>query len=182
MNKIIITLCLSLVSIICFSQKGQIDSIQEAYMKNNKKMIDEASPMIEYFLKYQDTSKKVTQSDFNELMSIYGGSAKESNSGGLTKEQAFSFLDWYTKASMGKKEKQEKETIDETEGEEFPKQTEQEKLIEKAESELPDQIKSYLTTMSYEDFKELMKIAKPEATESEIRNEYLKMQNSAKKL
>lgn len=179
MNKIILTFSILFVTTICFSQKEKSnDPMIDAYMKNNKKMIDEVTPMIEYFLKYQDSSQTVTQGDFNKLMTVYG--VKETKDG-LTKEQGFEVLDWYVKASEGPKTKKEKEEIDETESEHFPK-TEEEKLKEKAEEELPGQIKSILTGMSYEDFKELMKIAKPEASEAEIRSEYVKMQNKAKEL
>lgn len=179
MTKIIITLCIGLVSVICFAQKEQTDSIQEAYMRNNKKMIDEASPMINFLLKYQDTSETATQGDFNKLMSIYG--AKETKDG-MTKEEGFEIVDWYIKASEGPKTKKEKEEIDETKGEEFPKQTEEEKLKEKAEDELPGQVKSIIGGMSYEDFRELMLIAQPNATETQMKREYQKMQNKAKNL
>lgn len=181
MNKINITIVILLITAFSYSQKKKdtIDEIQAAYMKSNKKMIDEATPMIDYFLKYQDTSTTVTQGDFNKLMTIYN--VKESK-GGLTKEQAFSALDIYTKDKIGGKENSEDETIDEAEGEEFPKQSEEEELLEKAKDELPGQIKSILTGMSYDDFKELFKITKPNASEAEIRSEYKKMQNSAKGL
>lgn len=183
MNKIRYIICVLFFTTYCFSQEVKSeeskDEIQEAYMKSNKKMIDEATPMIDFLLKYQDTSTTATQGDFNKLMSVYG--VKETNEG-LTKEQGFEILDSYIKASEGRTIKKEKEEIDETEGEEFPKQSEEEELLEKAEDELPGKIKSILTGMSYEDFKELFKIAKPNASEAETRSEYKKIQNSAKGL
>lgn len=180
MNKIIVILSILFVSTVCFSQKKETDDvIQEAYMKSNKETIYMASLGIDYFSKYQDTSKTVTQSDFDKLMSAYVGNVQGSSDGGLTKEQAFSTLDWYIKASEGKKEKHEEETIDETEGGDFPK-TEEEKLKEKAENELPRQIKSIIGGMSYQEFKELMLMGNPNATQSQIKKEYQKMQNSIK--
>jgi hypothetical protein len=134
---------------------------------------------MDFLLKYQDTSQTVSQGDFNKLMSVYG--AKESKNG-MTKEQGFEIVDWYIKASDGPKTKKEKEEIDETEGEEFPKQTEEKELLENAEGQMTNQVKSYLNNMSYEDFKELFKIAKPNASEAETRREFEKMKNSAKKL
>lgn len=179
MNKKLIILSVLLVSTLCFSQNNEIDSIQEAYLKNNKKVVEKATPMIDYFLKYQDSSKTVTQGDFNKLMTVYG--AKETKYG-MTKEEGFEIVDWYIKASEGPKKKKEKEEIDEAEGEEFSQQTEEEKLKEKAQDELPDQIKSIIGGMSYKDFKELMLMANPNATDAQIKKEYQKMQNQAKKL
>ena len=179
MNKLWTIVGMLFFTIGCFSQEENKDPMLDAYMKSNKKMIDEATPMIDFLLKYQDTSTAATQGDFNKLMSVYG--VKESKDG-MTKEQGFEILDWYIKASEGPKTKKEKEEIDETEGEAFPKQTEEEELLEEAESEMTDQVKSYLNNMSYEDFKELFKIAKPNASEAETRREYEKMKNSAKRL
>lgn len=178
MNKIIITLSFILISTVCFSQKEQTDSIQEAYMKSNKKVIDEATPMIDFFLKYQDSTETPTQGDFNKLISIYGGKETEN---GMTKEEGFAIVDGYIKASEGKKEKQEKETIDETESG-WSSKTEEEEIKEKAEDELPGQIKSIIGGMSYEDFKELMQMVKPNATEAQIKKEYQKMQKAGQKL
>ncbi len=179
MNKMIYTLSIVFFTTGCFSQEETKDPMLDAYMNSNKKMIDEATPMIDFLLKYQDTSTTATQGDFNKLMSVYG--VKESKDG-MTKEQGFQIVDWYIKASEGPKTKNEKEEIDETKGEQFPKQTEEEELLEKAEDEMTDQVKSYLNNMSYEDFKELFKMAKPNASEAEIRREYDKMKNGAKKL
>ena len=184
MNKIRYIICVLFFTTYCFSQEVKSeeskDEIQEAYMKSNKKMIDVATPMIDFFLKYQDSTKNPSQSDFSELMSAYG--VKNDKKQALSEEQAFSFIDGYIKASEGPKKKKEKEEIDETESEEFPRQSEEEELLEKDEDELPGKIKSILTGMSYEDFKELFKIAKPNASEAETRSEYKKIQNSAKGL
>ena len=178
MNKTIIILVLLLVSSISYSQKDTVDTVQKAYMKSNKKVIKKASPMINFFLKYQDSSKAVTQGDFNKLLSIYGGSGKKE---ALSEQQAFSIVDSYIKASEGKKEKPEKETIDETKsGDTF--KTEEEKLKEKAEEELPGQMKLIIGNMSYDEFKKLMQMAKPNATEGEIRKEYEKFKKSNQKL
>lgn len=179
MNKIIITFNILLVSTICFSQNEQTDSIQEAYMKSNKKAIEKASPMIDFFLKYQDSSKTPSQADFSKLISVY--KVEKDNNQALSEEQAFSIIDDYIKASEGGKEKPEKETIDETESGNFPK-TEEEKLKEKAEEELPGQIKSIITGISYDEFKKMMQMVNPNATDTEIKTEYEKFKNSSKKI
>lgn len=180
MNKIIITLSILLVTSISFSQKKKdtIDEVQKAYMKSNKKAIDKASPMINFFLKYQDSSKTATQGDFNKLLSIYGGKGKKE---ALSEQQAFSIVDAYIKASEAKKKKPEKETIDETESG-YDTKSEEEKLKEKAEAKLPGQIKSIIGNMSFDEFKKLMQMAKPNATESEIRKEYEKFKKASQKL
>lgn len=176
MNKVIIILGLALLTSVSYSQKKKdtVDQVQKAYMKNNKKAIDKASPMINFFLKYQDSSKTPTQGDFGKLISIYG--AKETKNG-MTQEQGFKIVDGYIKASEGKKEKPEKETIDETESG-YDTKTEE----EKAEKELPGQIKSVINEISYNDFKEMMQTIKPNATEAEIKKEYNKLQKATTKL
>lgn len=179
MNKAIIILVLLLVTSISYSQKDVVNAVQKAYMKSNKKAIDKASPMINFFLKYQDSSRTATQGDFNKLLSIYGG--KNGKKEALSEKQAFSIVDAYIKASEGKKKKPEKETIDETEsGDTF--KTEEEKLKEKAEDELQSQMKSIIGNMSFDEFKKLMQMAKPNATEAEIRKEYEKFKKSSQKL
>lgn len=180
MNKAIIILGLLLVTSISYSQKKKdtVDQVQKAYMKSNKKAIDEASPMINFFLKYQDSSKTPTQGDFGKLISIYG--AKETKNG-MTEEEGFAIVDGYIKASEGKKKKPEIETIDETESGFNPK-TEEEILKEKAEKELPGQIKSVVNGISYNDFKEMMQTIKPNATEAEIKKEYSTFKKSGEKL
>ena len=184
MNKIRYIICVLFFTTYCFSQEVKSeeskDEIQEAYMKSNKKMIDVATPMIDFFLKYQDSTKNPSQSDFSELMSAYG--VKNDKKQALSEEQAFSFIDGYIKASEGPKKKKEKEEIDETESEEFPRQSEEEKLKEKAEKELPGQIKSIIGGISYEDFKQMMQTVKPNATDADIKQEFEKFKKEGQKL
>lgn len=179
MNKINITLCILFVSTVCFSQKKDtVDVVQEAYIKSNKKVIETAAPLMDFLFKYQDTTKTVTQGDFNKLISTYGG--KETKNG-MIKEEGFEIVDWYIKASDGKKATPEKETIDETKSG-LDTKTEEEKLKEKAVDELPGQIKSIIGGISYEEFKKMMQLVKPNATEADIKKEYAKIQKAGQKL
>lgn len=179
MNKIRYIICVLFFTTYCFSQEVKSekskDEIQEAYMKSNKKMIDEAAPMIDFFLKYQDSTKNPSQSDFSKLMSAYG--VKNDKKQALSEEQAFSIIDGYIKASEGPKKKKEKEEIDETESG-WGSKTEEEKLKEKAEEELPGQMNAAIAGISYEEFKELMLMANPNATETQIKKEYQKLMNT----
>ncbi|MFD1292830.1 hypothetical protein ACFQ5N_03185 [Lutibacter holmesii] len=181
MNKIIYTIVVLLFTTLGFSQKDKtnenIDEIQENYMKSNKKMIDEASPMIEFFMKYQDSTENPTQGDFNKLMSVYG---VKKPTKGMTEEDAFSLINGYITASEGEKKQKEDEEIDETQSinDSQDEKTEEEKLKEEAEEQLPGQMNAVIGGISYEDFKKLMLTANPNATESQIRKEYQKLLNT----
>ena len=178
MTRIIYTICVLFFTIYSFSQEikneKNKDEIQENYMKSNKKVIDEASPMIEFFMKYQDSTKNPTQGDFSKLMSTYG---VEKSENGMSQEDAFSLIDGYIKASEGEKKPKEKEEIDETQVESNSKdtKTEEEKIKEEAEDQLPGQMNAIIGGISYEEFKEMMLMNNPNATESQIRKEYQKL-------
>lgn len=165
------------------SKKNTDASIEAAYMKINKKSIDNANPMIEFLLKYdnKDSTETPKQADFDLLMKQMGLSEEIKNDGSsFTNEYLFQFIDTYINADMNIEE--EKSTLPNTESElqkELKKaeklfenaKPEMEKLIKEAQKEA-EKIKINPDLISYSDFKEKAKQMKPELSESEIRAAY----------
>jgi len=174
MNKAIIILSFLLMANLCFSQSQPTDPILESYLKTNKEMIDKAAPLMEFFFKYEDSLNSPTQVDFDKLLTIYGEGGNAASTEGLTKEQAFQFVDFYIKASQAKAPIQKDTTIKE-------EKSEMNILIEKTSNELPGMIQSVISDISFDEFKALMQMTNPNASEIEMKKEYLKMQKANKK-
>jgi hypothetical protein len=165
-------------------QNGQT-SIESAYMKINKKSIDKAKPMIEFFLKYdeKDNSKTPEQADFDLLIKQMGLSEEVKNDGsGLTKEDAFQFIDAYIKAdkNIANTNYKTKSTSDndlfnkeikkvEAQFEEL--KPEIERIMKEAQKEA-EQLKFNQPIISYSDFRKAAKTKKPELDEAEIKKAY----------
>ena len=191
--QIITLVCLIISSNILFAQeqkkankKSTDASIQATYMKINKKSIDNAKPMIEFLLKYdnKDSTNAPKQTDFDLFIKQMGLSEEIKNDdSGLTKEDAFQFINTYINAdkNIGKEKSIEPNTENELQ-KEFKKAEEIfesaipeiEKLIKKAEKEVK-KIKVSPDLIPYNDFRKKAKQMKPELSESEIRTAYNEM-------
>ncbi|MRT93136.1 hypothetical protein [Ancylomarina sp. 16SWW S1-10-2] len=190
--QIITLMFLMISSSILFAQeqkkvnnKTDDASIQAAYMKINKKSIDNAKPMIEFLLKYdeKDSTKAPKQADFDLLMKQMGLNEEIKNDGsGLTKEDAFQFINAYINAedNIGKEKPTQPNINTESELQKELKKAEElfenampemEKMIKEAQKEA-EKIKINPDLIPYSDFKEKAKQMKPELSESEIRAAY----------
>jgi len=186
-------ICLMIISNILFAQeeqkkeskqKGDV-SIEEAYMKANKKTIDTAKPMIDFFLKYdkKDSTKAPSQADFDLLIKQMGLSEEVKNDGsGLTKEDAFQFIDAYIKAdkNSSKTNYNTKNTPDKdllnieikkAEAQFEAAKPEIESVMKEAQKEA-EQMKHQMPGISYHDFRKKAKTKKPELSEAEIKKAY----------
>ncbi|MGZ2371191.1 hypothetical protein ACXR6G_15540 [Ancylomarina sp. YFZ004] len=173
------------------TKKSAETSIEAAYMKINKKSIDNAKPMIEFLLIYdeKDNTKAPKQADFDLLIKQMGLSEEiKKDDSGLTKEDAFQFINTYINAdkNIGKKETIQPNTNTENElQKELQKakelfenaMPEMDKLKKKAEKEV-EKIKMNPNLIPYNDFRKKAKQMKPELSESEIRDAYNDMMKS----
>ncbi|MDE5421328.1 hypothetical protein L3073_03835 [Ancylomarina sp. DW003] len=190
--QIVTLLFLMIISNILFAQEKKKvtkqngdTSIEAAYMKANKKTIDAAKPMIEFFLKYdeKDNSKTPKQADFDLLIKQMGLSEEVKNDGsGLTKEDAFQLINAYIKANK-KSSDADYKTKNTTNNDLLNKE------IKKAEAqfeELKPEIEKFMKeaqkeakknkykepVISYQDFRQKAKTKKPELSEIEIEKAY----------
>lgn len=70
----------------------------------NKEAIEVSAPMINLFLKYQGGDKKVNQGDFDQMLNQMGiMDDVQNDKSGLTKEDAFNFINAYINADQGNK-------------------------------------------------------------------------------
>jgi hypothetical protein len=168
-------------------KKDEGDKIQEAYLKANKKSIDTAKPMIDFFLKYdeKDSLKAPNQVDFDQMLNEMGIMDEVNNDkSGLTKEDAFQFINAYINAdnAIGQEDepnKPEQESQLDKELKKAEKQFEEvkpevETMLKDAEKEF-EKVQTQSSFMSYEDFRKRVKAHKPEASESEIQAAYNEM-------
>lgn len=194
MNKmqIITLLFLMIISNSLFAQEekkvikknGDV-SIEAAYMKANKKAIDAATPMIEFFLKYdeKEKAKAPNQADFNLLIKQMGLTEEVKNDGsGLTKEGAFQLIDAYIKANKNTSKINYKtkttpdndlfnKEIKKAEAQFEELKPEIERVMKEAQKEA-EKIKYKEPGISYQDFRNKAKTKKPELSESEIKKAY----------
>ena len=184
----IIMICLMAYSSL-FAQteekKDEGDKIQEVYMKANKENIDAAKPLIDFLLKYdeKDSTKAPDQNDFDQLLNQMGVMDELKNDkSGLTKEDAFQFINAYINAdkNIGKQEATKPSSDTESELQKELKKAEKlfedsmpeiEKLMKEAEKEA-EKIKTNPNLIPYGDFRKKAKQMKPELSESEIKAAY----------
>ena len=191
--KIITLGCLIIISNLLFAQdkKKKVTkqngdtSIEAAYIKANKKTIDAAAPMIEFFLKYDEknSTKAPNQADFDLLIKQMGLSEEVKNDGsGLTKEDAFQIIDAYIKAdkNSSKTNYNTKNTPDKdllnieikkAEAQFEAAKPEIERILMEAQKQA-DQMKYNEPIISYQDFRKKAKTKKPELSEAEIKKAY----------
>lgn len=192
MKQILVIMIFFFTSSVLFAQtkekKDEGDKIQEAYMKANKKSIDTAKPMIDFFLKYDenDSVKPPNQSDFDQMLNKMGVMDEVKNDkSGLTKEDAFQLINAYINAdkNSGKEKSTQSNTNSESELQKELKKAEElfenampemEKLMKEAEKEA-EKIKMNPNFISYDDFRKKVKQKKPELSENEIRDAYNEM-------
>ncbi|WP_096428530.1 hypothetical protein [Labilibaculum antarcticum] len=185
---LVIMICLftsSILSAQIEEKKDEGDKIQEAYLKANKKSIDTAKPMIDFFLKYdeKDSLKDPNQVDFDQMLNEMGVMDEVKNDkSGLTKEDAFQFINAYINADNaigqegGKPNKPEQESQLDKELKKAEKQFDEakpelERMLKEAEKEF-GKLHNESNFMSYEDFRKQAKAKKPDASESEIQDAY----------
>ena len=190
--QMITLVCLMIISNVLFAQeqkkaskqKAEV-SIEAAYMKANKKTIDAAKPMIDFFLKYdeKDKTKAPNQADFDLLIKQMGLSEEVKNDGsGLTKEDAFQLIDAYIKADKNTSNANYK-TKNTSDSELFNKEIKKaeaqfeelkpeiESVMKEAQKEA-EQMKHQVPGISYQDFRKKAKTKKPELSEAEIKKAY----------
>jgi len=160
-------------------------SIEAAYIKANKKTIDAAKPMIDFFLKYdkKDSTKAPSQADLDLLIKQMGLSEQVKNDGSrLTKEDAFQLIDAYIKADKNSPKTKDK-TKNTSDSELFNKEIKKaeaqfEELKPEIESVMKEaqkkaeQMKHQMPGISYQDFRKKAKTKKPELSEAEIKKAY----------
>lgn len=182
----------SLIAILFFLF-GVFNTIHAQEIMEDKipiEITENAAPMIEFFLKYddKDSLKTPDQVDFDKMLNEMGIMDEvQSDKRGLTKEDAFRFVDAYINADQGnkieinheKKEevinyllelekgKQDAENI-------FNQATSEEALSEafkNAEAEVL-KFQSAGIGISYDDFRKAAKTRMPDASEEEIKEAY----------
>lgn len=192
MKQVLVMMICLFTSSALFAQteekKDEGDKIQEAYLKANKANIDAAKPLIDFFLKYdeKDSSKAPNQNDFDQLLNQMGVMDEVKNDkSGLTKEDAFQFINAYINAdkNIGKEKSTQPKTNTESELQKELKKAEKlfedsmpeiEKLMKEAEKEA-EKIQMNPNLIPYGDFRKKAKQMKPELSESEIRAAYDEM-------
>lgn len=166
-------------------EKEGADVIMDTYLKANKNMIDSTKPMIDFFLKYdeKDSTKAPNQSDFDLMLNQMGIMDEVKNDqSGLTKEDAFQFINAYINADNAigqegeKPNKPEQESQLDKELKKAEKQFEEakpelEKMLKNAEKEY-EKLQKQTNFMYYEDFRKRAKQRKPDLSDSEIRDAY----------
>ncbi|WP_461641607.1 hypothetical protein [Labilibaculum euxinus] len=166
-------------------EKEGVDVMLETYMKANKNMIDSTKPMIDFFLKYdeKDSLKAPNQSDFDQMLNQMGIMDEVKNDqSGLTKEDAFQFINAYINAdkSIGKEGEKPDKPVQESQLDQELKKAEKqfdeakpelEGMLKEAEKEF-EKLQNQSNFMSYEDFRKRAKQRKPDLSESEIRDAY----------
>ena len=144
--------------------------------------------MINLFLKYQDGDKKVNQGDFDQMLNQMGiMDDVQNDKSGLTKEDAFKFIDAYIKADQGERididqEKKDKVLEYLNQLEQGEKDTEQifnqvvtddqvNEFVKQAQAEIA-KLQSAGFGISYKDFRKEAKKKKPNVTDAEIQKAY----------
>lgn len=78
--------------------------LDDSSVKINKEIIEASAPMIDFFLKYDDSTKVTNQADFDKMLIKMGVMDEiENDKSGLTKEDAFKFVNTYIMADQGDK-------------------------------------------------------------------------------
>lgn len=154
----------------------------------NKDVIDDSAPMINFFMKYQDGDKKINQDDFDQMLNQMGIMEVILNDkSGLTKEDAFKFIDAYIKTDQGEKieiNQQKKDQVinylNEIEnGRQNAQAVFDQVITEKKVNDFVRQAQEEMEKLqtvgfgiSYDDFKKEVKKKKPNATDAEIQTAY----------
>lgn len=154
----------------------------------NKDVIDASAPMINFFMKYQDGDKKINQDDFDQMLNQMGIMEVILNDkSGLTKEDAFKFVDAYIKTDQGEKieiNQQKKDQVinylNEIEnGRQNAQAVFDQVITEKKVNDFVRQAQEEMEKLqtvgfgiSYDDFKKEAKKKKPNATDAEIQTAY----------
>lgn len=154
----------------------------------NKDVIDTSAPMINFFMKYQDGDKKINQDDFDQMLNQMGIMEFILNDkSGLTKEDAFKFVDAYIKTDQGEKieiNQQKKDQVihylNEIEnGRQNAQAVFDQVITEKKVNDFVRQAQEEMEKLqtvgfgiSYDDFKKEAKKKKPNATDAEIQTAY----------
>jgi len=167
------------------NKKEKFDAMMETYMKTNKKSIDTAKPLIDFFLKYEakGSSNAPNQYDFDLLLKEMGVLEEiENDKSGLTKEDAFQFINAYIKAdkaigndtlphSNSSEESMLNKEIKKAEEQFQDAMPEIEKMMKAAEQEAK-KMNLQPDVISYDEFKKRAKLKKSNASEKEIKEAY----------
>jgi len=186
------------VLIIFFSTSilGQINLKEKIDTVDAKKLPVEfaknSKPMIVFFLKYDDSTKTPNQNDFDIMITEMGLMDKVKNDkSGLTKEDAFNFVNAYINTDKNKKggidiDENKKEKIRDylielNEGKQkaeniFKNATtddKMKKMVEDAQTEVKKiKLNPNPLGITYEQFKKVAKEKKPNMSETEIKKAY----------
>jgi len=157
----------------------------------NKEAIQASAPMINFFMKYKDGAGKANQGDFDKMLQQMGIMEEiQNDKSGLTKEDAFKFVDAYIQADMGEQgaqfdiDQNTKNKITEfltqlENGEQnaqsvFDQVITEEKVndfVRQAQAEI-EKLQTSGFGISYDDFKREAKKKKPNVTDAEIQKAY----------
>jgi predicted transcriptional regulator len=156
--------------------------------ESQKELIDATSPMMKFLLKYDNGKSKPTQSDFDQMLNQMGIMDEVQNdNSGLTKEDAFKFVDAYIRADQGEKidigqDKKDKVLEYLNQIEQGKKEAEQifnqvitQDKVNQMINEATKELKAMQAAgfgISYDDFKKEALKKKPEATDAEIQKAY----------
>jgi predicted transcriptional regulator len=190
MFKAVVTVLFMLSMSTFFAQQDVEDlkKMIDRSAESQKELIDATSPMMKFLLKYDNGKSKPTQSDFDQMLNQMGIMDEVQNdNSGLTKEDAFKFVDAYIRADQGEKidigqDKKDKVLEYLNQIEQGKKEAEQifnqvitQDKVNQMINEATKELKAMQAAgfgISYDDFKKEALKKKPEATDAEIQKAY----------
>lgn len=167
------------------------DKIAEKGVEVNKEAIEASGALINFLMKYdkETTEGEVNQTDFDNMLKDMNWSTSETSNNGLTKEDAFKFMNVYIRSDKGETlqidEQKKGEVVNFLNKIETGKSdalailkeattdVKLNQMMANAEKELYDAgIGRNSTWISYEEYKVLVKKEYPKATEGQIKAAY----------
>jgi len=202
MKKYLILICILFLTLTIQSQEnGNIlenieeevkeNQLAEEAIKSNKDAFKASAALIDFYTKYDNEaiSGEVNQDDFDKMLKEMNWTTSEDTNGGLTKEDAFKFINTYIRSDQGETlqiDEQKKDEVvnflnDIEKGKSdaeviFNEATTDDKLQQMmldARNELYDAgIRENSTWYTYDEYKALIKKEYPKAKEGQIKAAY----------
>jgi len=190
MKKSVLTFLAMLSVISFFAQneisKDEVNKMIDQSAQYQKELVKMSAPMVNFLLKYDKGSP--TQADFDEMLNQMGIMDEiQNDNSGLTKEDAFKFINAYIKADQGEEVKIDQDKKDKVleylnqleQGKKDAEQIFNQVITEDKVNEFLKQAQAEVSKlqtsgfiMSYDDFKKEVKKKKPDATDAEIQKAY----------
>jgi len=167
------------------------DKIAEKGVEINKEAIETSGALINFLMKYDEetTEGEVNQNDFDKMLKDMNWSTSEPSNNGLTKEDAFKFVNIYIKSDKGETLQIDEQKKDEVVNflnkietgksdalaifKEVTTDVKLNQMMLNAEKELyAAGIGRNSTWLSYKEYKALVKKKYPKATEGQIKAAY----------